>query len=96
MDFALIVVSSALLHINYETMNSGNTQTANMNLAMNPILEKCLTKMANDVTTQVRDKLVDIVIAVLTRECEDFDGETVRRLIFAELESSPIAFAVEK
>jgi hypothetical protein len=95
MDFAVRLVSSALNHINYETMNSGNTQTA-MTLAMNPIIGKCLTKMANDVTTQVRDKLVDIIIAVLTRECEDFDGETVRRLIFAELESTPISFELEK
>ena len=92
MDFALWMECSALSDINYETMNSGNTMT----LSVNPIVEKCLAKMANDVTTQVRDKLVDIVIAVLTRECEDFDGETVRRLIFAELESTPIAFAVEK
>ena len=95
MDFALRFVSSALSDINYETMNSGNTQTA-MTLAANPIVEKCLTKMANDVTAQVRDKLVDIIIAVLTRECEDFDGETVRRLIYAELESTPMTFALEK
>ena len=92
MDFALWMECSALSDINYETMNSGNTMT----LSVNPIVEKCLAKMANDVTTQVRDKLIDIIIAVLTRECEDFDGETVRRLIFAELESTPIAFAVEK
>ena len=92
MDFAVIVVSSALSDINYETMNSGNTMT----LSVNPIVEKCLAKIANDVTTQVRDKLVAIVIAVLTREFEDFDGETVRRQIFAELESCPIAFALEK
>jgi hypothetical protein len=79
-------------------MNSGNTQTAQtaMTLAANPIVEKCLAKMANDVTLQVRDKLIDIIIAVLTRECEDFDGETVRRLIVAELESNPICFALEK
>ena len=95
MDFALRFVSSASSHINYETMNSGNTQTA-MTLAANPIVEKCLTKMANDVTAQVRDKLVDIIIAVLTRECEDFDGESVRRLIYAELESTPMTFALEK
>jgi hypothetical protein len=77
-------------------MNSGNTQTVAMTLAANPIVEKCLAKMANDVTAQVRDKLIDIIIAVLTRECEDFDGETVRRLIVAELETTPISFAVEK
>ena len=92
MDFALWIECSALSDINYETMNSGNTMT----LSVNPIVEKCLAKMANDVTTQVRDKLVDIVIAVLTREFQDFDGETVRRQIFAELESTPIAFALEK
>ena len=95
MDFALHLGCSALSDINYESMNSGNTQTA-MTLAANPIVEKCLAKMANDVTAQVRDKLVDIIIAVLARECEDFDGETVRRLIFAELESTPICFAFEK
>ena len=82
---------------NYETMNSGNTQTAtHMTLAANPIVEKCLAKMANDVTTQVRDKLIDIIIAVLTRECEDFDGESVRRLIVAELETTPLKFELEK
>ena len=82
---------------NYETMNSGNTQTAtHMTLAANPIVEKCLAKMANDVTTQVRDKLIDIIIAVLTRECEDFDGESVRRLIVAELETTPLMFELEK
>ena len=97
MDFALWIECSALNHINYETMNSGNTKTASpMILSANPIVEKCLAKMANDVTIQVRDKLVDIVIAVLTRECEDFDGETVRRLIYAELDSTPMHFAVEK
>ena len=78
-------------------MNSGNTQTAtHMTLAANPIVEKCLAKMANDVTTQVRDKLIDIIIAVLTRECEDFDGESVRRLILAELETTPLMFELEK
>ena len=92
MFFALWIECSALSDINYETMNSGNTMT----LSANPIVEKCLAKMANDVTTQVRDKLVDIIIAVLARECEDFDGETVRRLIYAELESTPMLFALEK
>ncbi len=80
-------------------MNSGNTsnaQTVAVTLAANPIVEKCLVRMANDVTTQVRDKLLDIIIAVLTRECEDFDGESVRRLILQELESAPMAFELEK
>ena len=83
---------------NYETMNSGNTkaQTVAVSLAANPIVEKCLAKMANDVTAQVRDKLIDIIIAVLARECEDFDGESVRRLLLAELESAPLAFELEK
>ena len=85
-------------NINYETMNSGNTkaQTVAVSLAANPIVEKCLAKMANDVTAQVRDKLIDIIIAVLARECEEFDGESVRRLILAELESAPVAFELEK
>ena len=85
-------------NINYETMNSGNTkaQTVAVSLAANPIVEKCLAKMANYVTAQVRDKLIDIIISVLARECEDFDGETVRRLILAELESAPLAFELEK
>ena len=83
---------------NYETMNSGNTKalTVAVSLAANPIVEKCLAKLANDVTAQVRDKLIDIVIAVLARECEDFDGESVRRLLLAELESAPLAFELEK
>ena len=89
-------LDAAIKQTNYETMNSGNTQTVAMTLAANPIVEKCLAKMANDVTAQVRDKLIDIIIAVLARECEDFDGESVRRLIVAELETMPISFAVEK
>jgi hypothetical protein len=59
-------------------------------------VEKCLAKLANDVTEQVRDKLIDILIAVLARECEDFDGESVRRLLVTELETSPLTFALEK
>ena len=83
--------------INYERMNSGNqNQTNMMTLVANPTVEKCLTKMANEVTIQVRNKLIDIIIAVLTRECEDFDGEEVRRLIVAELEATPMTFALEK
>ncbi len=74
-------------NINYETMNSGNTkaQTVAVSLAANPIVEKCLAKMANDVTAQVRDKLIDIILAVIARECEDFDVELLRRLINAEI-----------
>jgi len=52
--------------------------------------------LANDVTEQVRDKLIDILIAVLARECEDFDGESVRRLLVTELETTPLTFALEK
>jgi Meckel syndrome type 1 protein len=93
MDFAAEVVCSRTSTPNYETMNSGNTTVT---LAANPIVEKCLARMANDVTAQVRDKLIDILIAVLTRECEDFDGESVRRIILQELEATPLAFEVEK
>ena len=65
-------------------------------LSANPLVEKCLAKLANDVTEQVRDKLIDILIAVLARECEDFDGESVRRLLVTELETTPLTFALEK
>ena len=72
------------------------TKMNSVTLSANPIVEKCLAKMANDVTEQVRDKLIDIIIAVLGRECEDFDGEAVRRLIVAELETTPVTFTLEK
>ena len=65
-------------------------------LSANPLVEKCLAKLANEVTGQVRDKLIDILIAVLARECEDFDGESVRRLLVTELETTPLTFALEK
>jgi hypothetical protein len=65
-------------------------------LSANPVVEKCLAKLATEVTEQVRDKLIDILIAVLARECEDFDGESVRRLLVAELATTPLTFAVEK
>jgi len=94
MDFAAEVVCSRTSTPNYETMNSGNNTT--VTLAANPIVEKCLARMANDVTAQVRDKLIDILIAVLTREFEAFDGESVRRLILQELEATPLAFELEK
>lgn len=72
-----------------------STSTA-VTLSANPVVEKCFAKLANEVTEQVRDKLIDILIAVLARECEDFDGESVRRLLVAEFETSPLTFAVEK
>jgi len=65
-------------------------------LSANPVVEKCFARLATEVTEQVRDKLIDILIAVLARECEDFDGESVRRLLVAEFETSPLTFAVEK
>ena len=71
-------------------------KTTSMTLSANLLVEKCLAKLANEVTEQVRDKLIDILIAVLARECEDFDGESVRRLLVAELETTPLTFAVEK
>jgi hypothetical protein len=65
-------------------------------LSANPVVEKCFAKLATEVTEQVRDKLINILIAVLARECEDFDGESVRRLLVTELETTPLTFAVEK
>jgi outer membrane biosynthesis protein TonB len=76
-------------------MNSGNT-TATVTLAANPIVEKCLLKLATEVTDQIRDKLVDIMLAVLSRECEDFDAESVRRHIIAEIKATPLVFELEK
>ena len=84
----------AKYQINYNRM--AQTQMNTMTLSANPLVEKCLTKMANDVTEQVRDKLIDILIAVLARECEDFDGESVRRLLVTELEMTPVTFTLEK
>jgi dGTP triphosphohydrolase len=84
----------AKYQINYNRM--AQTQMNTMTLSANPLVEKCLTKMANDVTEQVRDKLIDILIAVLARECEDFDGESVRRLLVTELETTPVTFTLEK
>jgi len=72
------------------------TKMNSVTFSANPIVEKCLAKLANEVTEQVRDKLIDILIAVLARECEDFDGESVRRLLVTELETTPLTFAVEK
>ena len=84
----------AKYQINYNRM--AQTQMNSVTLSANSIVEKCLAKMANDVTEQVRDKLIDIIIAVLGRECEDFDGEAVRRLIVTELELTPVTFTLEK
>jgi hypothetical protein len=86
------------LRINYNRMAQTQTQlnmTA-VTLSANPLVEKCFAKLATEVTEQVRDKLINILIAVLARECEDFDGEFVRRLLVAELETTPLTFAVEK
>ena len=77
------------LHTNQSTMAQTQTSNASNPLAVvlgtNQIVERCFAKMAHDVTIQVRDKLIDIILAVLARECEDFDVETVRRLINAEI-----------
>ena len=78
-------------------MNSGNTTTAHtVTLAANSIVEKCLLKLATEVTEQIRDKLIDIMLAVLSRDCEEFDGESVRRHIIAEVKSTPLVFELEK
>lgn len=64
------------------------TQTLAAVLGTNQIVERCMAKMATDVTLQVRDKLIEIVLAVLARECDGFDEETIgtlRRLILAAI-----------
>ena len=87
----------AKLRINYNRMaqTQFSSSTA-VTFSANPLVEKCFAKLATEVTEQVRDKLIDILIAVLARECEEFDGESVRRLLVAELETTPLTFAVEK
>ena len=86
------------IRINYNRMAQTMNQFSStaVTLSANPLVEKCLAKLANEVTEQVRDKIIDILIAVLTRECEDFDGESVRRLLVSELDTTPLTFAVEK
>ena len=64
---------------------SNASNTLAVVLGTNQIVERCFAKMANDVTAQVRDKLIDIILAVIARECEDFDVELLRRLINAEI-----------
>jgi hypothetical protein len=39
-----------------------------------------MAKMATDVTLQVRDKLIEIILAVLARECDGIDEETISTL----------------
>jgi histone H1/5 len=68
-----------------QTQISNSSNTLAVVLGTNQIVERCFAKMANDVTLQVRDKLIDIVLAVVARESEDFDVESVRRLILAEI-----------
>ena len=64
------------------------SQTLAAVLGTNQIVERCMAKMATDVTLQVRDKLIEIILAVLARECDGFDEETIstlRRLILAAI-----------
>lgn len=64
------------------------SQTLVAVLGTNQIVERCMAKMATDVTIQVRDKLIEIILAVLARECDGFDEETIgtlRRLILAAI-----------
>jgi hypothetical protein len=69
-----------------QTSNASNaSNTLAVVLGTNQIVERCFAKMAHDVTSQVRDKLIDIILAVVARECEDFDVELLRRLINAEI-----------
>ena len=68
-----------------QTQTSNASNTLAVVLGTNQIVERCFAKMAHDVTSQVRDKLIDIILAVVARECEDFDVELLRRLINAEI-----------
>jgi hypothetical protein len=68
-----------------QTQSSNASNTLAVVLGTNQIVERCFAKMAHDVTSQVRDKLIDIILAVVARECEDFDVELLRRLINAEI-----------
>jgi hypothetical protein len=64
------------------------SQTLAAVLGTNQIVERCMAKMATDVTLQVRDKLIEIILAVLARECDGFDEEaigTLRRFILAAI-----------
>ena len=91
MDFAPKFGCSALIKLQPNQSTMAQTQISNSSntlavvLGTNQIVERCFAKMATDVTLQVRDKLIDIILAVLARECEDFDVESVRRLILAEI-----------
>ena len=91
MDFALKFGCSASIKLQPNQFTMAQTQISNSSntlavvLGTNQIVERCFAKMATDVTLQVRDKLIDIILAVLARECEDFDVESVRRLILAEI-----------
>ncbi len=88
MDSALKFVCSASIKLQPNQFIMAQTQTSNtlaVVLGTNQIVERCFAKMANDVTAQVRDKLIDIILAVIARECEDFDVELLRRLINAEI-----------
>ena len=68
-----------------QTQSSNASNTLAVVLGTNQIVERCFAKMAHDVTSQVRDKLIDIILAVVARECEDFDVELLRRVINAEI-----------
>ena len=88
MDSALKFVCSASIKLQPNQFIMAQTQTSNtlaVVLGTNQIVERCFAKMANDVTAQVRDKLINIILAVIARECEDFDVELLRRLINAEI-----------
>ena len=64
------------------------SQTLAAVLGTNQIVERCMAKMATDVTLQVRDKLIEIILAVLARECDGIDEEaigTLRRHIRAAI-----------
>jgi hypothetical protein len=68
-----------------QTQTSNASNTLAVVLGTNQIVERCFAKMAHDVTSQVRDKLIDIILAVVARECVDVDVELLRRVINAEI-----------
>ena len=58
----------------------------NVNLESNTIVERCMNKMARDITVQIKEKLADIIIAKLQQKYL-FDLDEARRFIMDELPS---------
>ena len=58
----------------------------NVNVESNTIVERCMNKMARDITVQIKEKLADIIIAKLQQKYL-FDLDEARRFIMDELPS---------